>query len=219
VLSLLSYWMRSLWEERLARRLRAVMGGAVAVVLLFAVVLGVRFQNTMDWTGAATLALALGTVVLAVVTQRSVRLGQAEFDASQRPVLVPYPVAGKPSTTAPEDASDVEIGVRNIGPGPCTDVVATAERTASGIALDGKTLSPEHVGAMQERSVWLRVNPPLHDKTDFLLRLMYRDIAGKEYETVAFYDAEVGGFFLKAVAVRNADQQRRSTARRLRGWM
>jgi hypothetical protein len=158
-------------------------------------------------------------------TKDEIALSRREVEEAHRPVLVPVVLARPPDLmpqsvsrsgrTFPDRPSVAEPGVlavpvKNIGSGPALRVVASIERldeqgdTYSG-AIE-RQMPGEVAGIGKDQTVPIEIG--YHDweeRWNFQLRLMYEDVAGKQWATVSRYMPErrrYDGLCFEALAAR-----------------
>jgi hypothetical protein len=157
-----------------------------------------EFNDAFDLTAIGTLALAVVTFIALLVarstlkqTRREIDLSRREVEEAHRPVLVPTPMA-QPTTVGD---GGLAVHMTNIGTGPALHIEASASlldaegkpslaptgpQTPSLMAGlgagEGSVLQIGQIGAMKWTS-----------GVSFELTVLYRDVAGKAWETVGNY--------------------------------
>lgn len=174
------------------------------------------FTEEVDPTALATVVLAIATLGTVLVTLRSLKytkralaqtrdevdISRREIEEAHRPVLVPVVDAtrklrpdqpGSPSA-APSVISRgvLWIPIENIGSGPALSIdvalVLPSEEAASAVGNESVTGAIAGLGADHHLPVEIRV-AELTAASDFVLTILYRDVAGKRWRTVASYVA------------------------------
>jgi hypothetical protein len=170
------------------------------------VFLAIELSDEVDPTALATVVLALATLVALWFTRRALKqtqqgidLSRREVEEAHRPVLVPV-VDQTREMSLPAATSDrlpamptvpgnrFLVPVENIGSGPALGVEAT-------LTLDSDTLPEAHRKGHTIDVPGIGINNltslefPLAGAVlaPFALRLGYRDVAGKKWETTARY--------------------------------
>jgi hypothetical protein len=168
------------------------------------------FNGTWDWTAIGTLALAvvtLAAVIIATIALRQTRdaiaLSRREVEEAHRPVVVPVVGERKVGTVSrhtlrvgPKVRDGlVVIPVQNIGVGPALQVEASLKL----LGTDGKpSIAPvgpqtpgtvTGIGKNQSTTIEIRAHR-WTEGASFELTVRYRDVAGKEWETVGRYLAD-----------------------------
>ena len=165
------------------------------------------FNGTWDWTAIGTLALAVVTLAAVTVagiavrqTRAEIALSRKEVEEAHRPVVVPIIGERKVGTVSRHTlpvgpkARDalVVIPVQNIGVGPALHVEASLKL----LDADGKpSIAPvgsqapgtmTGIGKDQSTAIEIRAQG-WTEGASFELTVRYRDVAGKEWETVGRY--------------------------------
>lgn len=168
------------------------------------------FNGAWDWTAIGTLALAMVTLAAVIVaaialrqTRAAIALSRKEVEEAHRPVVVPVvgerevgTVSRHTLTVGPKVRDGlVVIPVQNIGVGPALHVEASLKL----LDADGKPslapVGPQTPGTMtgigKDQSTTIEIRA--HGWTEgvsFELTVKYRDVAGKEWQTVVCYLAD-----------------------------
>jgi hypothetical protein len=168
-----------------------------------------HFHNDWDWTAIGTLALALGTVILAVLTWLSVKQGQSanataqrELEEGRRPVVVPvaneteYIASLAMSSTADpmlplpiQQGGGIQLPIRNIGVGPALElrIRGTVTEVKTGHVAHCIATRTLTLAAGSETPIGLTLAPSVSFMEKMQLRLAYRDVGKLWYETQAEY--------------------------------
>ncbi len=184
--------------------------------------LAVELSDDIDVTGLATLALAVVTVVLAVVggvalrqTKEGLDLTRREVESAQRPVLIPVTDETKQIQAAGSspirlakpyfvESHRLVVPVKNIGVGAALKIqVEVTPRNDAGDRSDAWG-SDRHVGTLvglgvSEIAAAMIEIPRLADLPNFDVWLTYEDVAGKAWVSSAKY-LKSDGYTLLGVA-------------------
>jgi hypothetical protein len=185
-------------------------------------VAGLTFTGEVDPTALATLVLAFTTVGSLLLTVRSLRytkdaldqarddveLARRQVEEAHRPVVVPIidttrklrPDRSDSPTVGPQLMVNAAfwVPVENIGPGPALDVQISIEfpRSAAEPPTTGEvTATGAIAGLGADRLLPVEIHGySMTGVTDFQVTIIYRDVAGKSWQTTAEYAAQHGRY-------------------------
>jgi hypothetical protein len=152
-----------------------------------AVLLALKLSGEIDITGAATLTLALVTVVLAFAAMRQAGLVRKQVQDARQPVLVPG--GSSPSAAPHRSGGALLLPVANVGVAPALQTTGDVWVIGEGERIKARQPIPGlPAGATGE----LVFPAPFDRDVGFALEITTRDTARETHRTRAKWDPQHG---------------------------